>query len=986
VKAVSLSILNNIAALYAQSTLRTTQSQLQTSLQQLSSGSRINSGADDPAGLAVADGLQGNEAALTQSAINATEGIGLLQTADGALAQVTTLLEQGIQVATEVAGGTLTSGQVGSANQEYQKILAQIGNIGSGTNYNSNGVFSSIANSISVGDGTASGTSTYTDTVGVLTTASVGTTTATVQSSGSVSTLARSPQSAVPNGAGSYTLTPASSSDTLSGTLTFAVGGGGQQSITVNPGTTLGALATLLGSTNSFTSAGLSASASGGTLTITGPTSGPNAAANAVNFSGTSLTSTPAATALGAGSTGGIVIPATSSLGTLTFAGIPGTSTPPDTFSGTIQLSQAGESTVTLTIAPGPIGPSNSAGTVETQITQQLASTPFALAPVDGGNPGDPVFDFSGAVGNTAPLVVTNVSFADKTRGGVTFTPASPSDGTPQVTQNTYTLAALATSSDTFGAGNANTLDINNTSISVAGLTATQVKQAINSNAALQSAGITAKLNSDNTTLTIDGNINGAALSVLGYQGGALALTDQSAYDYPASTILLGSEAGATGRPQTLPTATLSITGAGANDHYGGTLTISQGSTSQLITINPNSTLNSLYTQLRTQAMSSGFNVRQLGGPNTPNFQVTSSLTGQPLTVTIGTLADSTQPSATVTGGVGTSGSPATQATFLLGALGSPSDTYGFGTANTLDINGTSLSVEGLTATQARDAINANTTLQSSGISASVNNAGTVLTILGDTYGDNLTVNGYQNGALALTDQSAPYSNSPTVLQSVAPTTGSAATGGAVTLGLNTSSDTLSGALSITGAGAGGATTYSTTFNTGTTIAEALSQLDGDNAFAAAGLSVATGGNGNQIVITEGTTLSDTLGFTGTSLTDHFTVPSLVPGPGVDFTAGGRGSLAVSNAVTDLASLTAAVSEVAYQRGSLGGEINQLASANSVASSESVNLASAQNSVTATDYGQAASNLSKYQILSQTGLSALAQANTVQQEVLKLLQ
>ena len=75
-----------------------------------------------------------------------------------------------------------------------------------------------------------------------------------------------------------------------------------------------------------------------------------------------------------------------------------------------------------------------------------------------------------------------------------------------------------------------------------------------------------------------------------------------------------------------------------------------------------------------------------------------------------------------------------------------------------------------------------------------------------------------------------------------------------------------------------------------------------------------------------------------------------------------------------------------YQHKVDTADINQLTSASNVASTESVNLTSAQSSVTATDYGQAASNLSKYQVLSQTGISALAQANSVQQEVLKLLQ
>ncbi len=57
-----------------------------------------------------------------------------------------------------------------------------------------------------------------------------------------------------------------------------------------------------------------------------------------------------------------------------------------------------------------------------------------------------------------------------------------------------------------------------------------------------------------------------------------------------------------------------------------------------------------------------------------------------------------------------------------------------------------------------------------------------------------------------------------------------------------------------------------------------------------------------------------------------------------------------------------------------------------VASAESVNLTSAESNITSTNYGQAASDLAKYQVLSQTGISALAQANSVQQEVLKLMQ
>lgn len=172
---MSLGVLTNVAATYAENNLNQTQSSLQTVLQQLSSGSRINSGADDAAGLSISDGLAANEAALTQSAENAQNGVGLLQTADGALAQVTNLLNRATTLATEAANGGLTTAQSAAANTEFQSIVTEIGNIGTSTNFNSTAVFSATATSFVVSDGTTSGTTTFSDTVGALTSGSVGT-------------------------------------------------------------------------------------------------------------------------------------------------------------------------------------------------------------------------------------------------------------------------------------------------------------------------------------------------------------------------------------------------------------------------------------------------------------------------------------------------------------------------------------------------------------------------------------------------------------------------------------------------------------------------------------------------------------------------------------------------------------------------------------------------------------------------------------------
>jgi len=171
---MSLGILTNVAATYAENNLNSTQNSLQNVLQQLSSGSRINSGADDAAGLSIADGLTANEAALTQSAQNAQNGVGLLQTADGALSQVTNLLDRAVTLATEASNGGLTTAQSTAADTEFQSILTEIGNIGSTTNFNSTAVFSATATNFTVSDGTAAGTTTIAATVGALTTANVG--------------------------------------------------------------------------------------------------------------------------------------------------------------------------------------------------------------------------------------------------------------------------------------------------------------------------------------------------------------------------------------------------------------------------------------------------------------------------------------------------------------------------------------------------------------------------------------------------------------------------------------------------------------------------------------------------------------------------------------------------------------------------------------------------------------------------------------------
>ncbi|MGD0963649.1 MAG: flagellin [Candidatus Acidiferrales bacterium] len=178
---MAFGILNNINALQAEAAVNNTQSSLNTTLQQLATGMRINSGADDPAGLAIANGLSANIAALNQSVSNANDGVGSLQVADGALSQVTSLLNTAVTIATEAASGTVSSSQRDSLNSEYQQILQEINQIGTTTTYNGTSVFSATTTSIFLTD--ANSTSTITNSVGVLSSTSLGLTTGGVNTS-----------------------------------------------------------------------------------------------------------------------------------------------------------------------------------------------------------------------------------------------------------------------------------------------------------------------------------------------------------------------------------------------------------------------------------------------------------------------------------------------------------------------------------------------------------------------------------------------------------------------------------------------------------------------------------------------------------------------------------------------------------------------------------------------------------------------------------
>jgi flagellin len=140
-----ISLQTNISSLNAQNSLNTDNLAQGKTIQQLSSGYRINSSGDDAAGLAVANQYRDNISELTQGVSNASTGIAQLQIVDGGLSNISTIMDRMKTLATESASGTFT-GDRATLNQEYQGLISEITRQATNVNLNSGGSFNSALN------------------------------------------------------------------------------------------------------------------------------------------------------------------------------------------------------------------------------------------------------------------------------------------------------------------------------------------------------------------------------------------------------------------------------------------------------------------------------------------------------------------------------------------------------------------------------------------------------------------------------------------------------------------------------------------------------------------------------------------------------------------------------------------------------------------------------------------------------------------------
>ena len=1050
---MSLGVLNNLSALYAANNLSKTNASLNTVLQQLSSGSRINSGADDAAGLSLINGLQANSMALTQSQTNATEGVGLLTVADGALSQVTNLLNRAVTLATEASNGTLNSSQDAAANQEYQSILSEITNIGATTTYNQQAVFGKTTD-IYTGDSSTLGSSITSLNIGNLSSSSVG-------DSGGVLSYSNGQNNVFVNL--SSGTANAQLADTLnsSGTSTINVnymvkGANGSMTpsaaqISVGTGTSFDN--TVGGLINAINGSGLGLSATfatqsqagvqgGGMQTGIEITGGMVSAGTAPSASSTSGVLNPSGITAGElltqgqtitvkqGSATAVTINIDASVKTLqdvadkinTVTGKPVDASVITNGVGTQSLSLSNTSSaqgaLTVTVASGA-APALAVSTAVGALSTDLKTTSDTVAGVAfvASQQASATYGMAANVGTDKISVDSQVQWK---HNGVTDTLISGKGADDAATHTFYTgnatdtlttfAAAVALKGDNGVVGNvtAEGLQIQSTAV-VAADAVTIVGANTTLSGANDTVGVyspqlsdpgsfaTVALQLDSSTpiasgdkltgsITIDNGLGGGPITF--YQGTTGGPAGDSTHIYTGGFTVGDLETAINGASAALGLTASDGTGTGTGAIY-----------LQSTTVGTTLTVTSALSDASTPAAAMSSQDTKLG---------VVPIAGSNATTTIGAAgAKSVDSSDMLQGGI-TIKNGANTSIYIVGT-GQNSLVAGTFYTNNTDAGGkdNGNTLAGLAATIAANS-------PTTGVTALATSAGLQLTQTGGT--GTFTGDVLSTSANSLTDLTKAQASTMTV-------------GGFIN-----ESDTVSGTLNFQ-IGSGGVKTVSTT--AGETVGQLVDAINSDSTLGVNAAWDPNGSNGyGKIVLSTtgvnpGNIVTNTASNNLSNLNDTTTTASL------SYTAGGTYSTGISssgpNAVINstagqtsasivadqkegsgvatlsyshgagqslsstslgtqagardaLTAINAAITAVSAQDGYIGAMINTLNSVSSVLATQSQNVIAAQNAVQATDYATAASNMSKYQILSQTGIAALSQANSMQRDVTKLLQ
>ncbi len=159
---MALRINSNVASLNAQRNLANVSDRLGSSFERLSSGLRINRAADDAAGLAISERMRADVRSFQQASRNANDGISLVQTAEGSLDEVNSLLTRMRELSVQASNGTLSDGDKDALDTEFQELISEVDRISAASEFNGISLLDGNTTSISlqVGADTAAGVDT----------------------------------------------------------------------------------------------------------------------------------------------------------------------------------------------------------------------------------------------------------------------------------------------------------------------------------------------------------------------------------------------------------------------------------------------------------------------------------------------------------------------------------------------------------------------------------------------------------------------------------------------------------------------------------------------------------------------------------------------------------------------------------------------------------------------------------------------------------
>lgn len=132
-----MSVINtNVSALYSQNAMKTNARAMSTAMEQLSTGTRVNSAKDDAAGLAIGQNMTSQIRGLNQAVRNVNDGINMMQTAEGAMVEQSNMLQRMRELAVQAMNGTYSDVQRSYLDKEFQQLTEQIGAIAKDTMWN----------------------------------------------------------------------------------------------------------------------------------------------------------------------------------------------------------------------------------------------------------------------------------------------------------------------------------------------------------------------------------------------------------------------------------------------------------------------------------------------------------------------------------------------------------------------------------------------------------------------------------------------------------------------------------------------------------------------------------------------------------------------------------------------------------------------------------------------------------------------------------